>query len=158
MLYHTGGRLGLPLDDSFIYFQYARQAAQGYFLEYNTGSLPTAGASSILYMLLLIPGFWLGIEGIWIVVYALVLGFVLLGLSAQLLLLIGRRLDGQFSGWVASLLFLFCGPLLWGYFSGMEIGLFSFSILLTLYLYLIGDSKIPLAASLMVLARPEGIA
>jgi len=158
MLYHTGGHLGLPLDDSFIYFQYARQAAQGYFLEYNTGSLPSAGASSILYMLVLVPGFWLGVEGIWIVVYALALGFVLLGLSAQLLLLIGQRLDSQFSGCIASLLFLFCGPLLWGYYSGMEIGLFSFSILLTLYLYLIGDSKIPLAATLMVLARPEGIA
>ena len=29
MLWATGGRPSLPLDDSFIYFQYAREAARG---------------------------------------------------------------------------------------------------------------------------------
>ena len=158
MLYHTGGRLALPLDDSFIYFQYARQAAQGHFLEYNTGAEPTAGATSLLYTLLLVPGFWLGLDGMGIVLYALALGAGWLGLSAWLLLLLGRKLSGSFSGWVAALLLLLCGPLLWGYYSGMAIGLFSFSILLTLHLYLIGDRRAPLAAVLLVLARPEGIA
>ena len=158
MLYHTGGRLALPLDDSFIYFQYARQAAQGHFLEYNTGTEPTAGATSLLYTLLLVPGFWLGLDGMGIALYALVLGVVWLGLSAWLLLLLGRKLCGPFSGWVAALMFLLCGPLLWGYYSGMAIGLFAFAILLTLYLYLIEDRRTPLAAALLALARPEGIA
>ena len=158
MLYHTGGRLALPLDDSFIYFQYARQAAQGHFLEYNTGAEPTAGATSLLYTLLLVPGFWLGLDGMGIALYALALGAGWLGLSAWLLLLLGRRLGGSFSGWVAALMFLLCGPLLWGYYSGMAIGLFAFSILLTLYLYLTGDRRAPLAAALLALARPEGIA
>ena len=85
MLYHTGGRLALPLDDSFIYFQYARQAADGQFLQYNTGVEATAGATSILYMLLLVPGFWLGISGIGMVCCALLLGYIFLGLSACLL-------------------------------------------------------------------------
>ena len=158
MLYHTGGRLALPLDDSFIYFQYARQAAQGHFLEYNTGAEPTAGATSLLYTLLLVPGFWLGLDGMGIALYALALGAVWLGLSAWLLLLLGRRLGGSFSGWVAALMFLLCGPLLWGYYSGMAIGLFAFAILLTLYLYLAEDRRAPLAAALLALARPEGIA
>ena len=158
MLYHTGGRLALPLDDSFIYFQYARQAAQGHFLEYNTGAEPTAGATSLLYTLLLVPGFWLGLDGMGIALYALALGAVWLGLSAWLLLLLGRRLGGSFSGWVGALMFLLCGPLLWGYYSGMAIGLFAFAILLTLYLYLTGDRRAPLAAALLALARPEGIA
>ena len=158
MLYHTGGRLALPLDDSFIYFQYARQAAEGHFLEYNTGAEPTAGATSLLYTLLLVPGFWLGLEGMDMALYALALGVVWLGLSARLLLLLGRRLSGPFSGWVASLLFLACGPLVWGYYSGMAIGLFAFSILLTLYLCLAEDRRAPLAATLLALARPEGIA
>ena len=156
MLYHTGGRLALPLDDSFIYFQYARQAAQGHFLEYNTGAEPTAGATSLLYTLLLVPGFWLGLDGMGIALYALALGLVWLGLSAWLLLLLGRKLSGSFSGWVAALMFLLCGPLLWGYYSGMAIGLFACAILLTLYLYLIEDRRAPLAATLLVLARPEG--
>ena len=158
MLYHTGGRLALPLDDSFIYFQYARQAAQGHFLEYNTGAEPTAGATSLLHTLLLVPGFWLGLDGMGIALYALALGAVWLGLSAWLLLLLGRRLGGSFSGWGGALMFLLCGPLLWGYYSGMAIGLFAFSILLTLYLYLAGDRRAPLAAALLALARPEGIA
>lgn len=158
MLYHTGGRLALPLDDSFIYFQYARQAAQGHFLEYNTGAEPTAGATSLLYTLLLVPGFWLGLDGMGIALYALALGLVWLGLSAWLLLLLGRKLSGSFSGWVAALMFLLCGPLLWGYYSGMAIGLFACAILLTLYLYLTEDRRTPLAATLLVLARPEGIA
>ncbi len=158
MLYHTGGRLALPLDDSFIYFQYARQAAQGHFLEYNTGAEPTAGATSLLYTLLLVPGFWLGLDGMGIALYALALGVVWLGLSARLLLLLGRKLSGSFSGWVAALMFLLCGPLLWGYYSGMAIGLFACAILLTLYLYLTEDRRAPLAATLLVLARPEGIA
>ena len=158
MFYHTGGRLALPLDDSFIYFQYARQAAQGHFLEYNTGAEPTAGATSLLYTLLLVPGFWLGLDGMGIALYALALGLVWLGLSAWLLLLLGRKLSGPFSGWVAALMFLLCGPLLWGYYSGMAIGLFAFAILLTLYLYLTEDRRAPLAATLLALARPEGIA
>ena len=158
MLYHTGGRLALPLDDSFIYFQYARQAAQGHFLEYNTGAEPTAGATSLLYTLLLVPGFWLGLDGMGIALYALALGVVWLGLSAWLLLLLGRKLGGSFSGWVAALMFLLCGPLLWGYYSGMAIGLFACAILLTLYLYLTEDRRAPLAATLLALARPEGIA
>ncbi len=158
MLYHTGGRLALPLDDSFIYFQYARQAAQGHFLEYNTGAEPTAGATSLLYTLLLVPGFWLGLDGMGIALYALALGAVWLGLSARLLLLLGHRLGGPFSGWAAALMFLLCGPLLWGYYSGMAIGLFAYAILLTLYLYLTQDRRAPLAATLLALARPEGIA
>ena len=158
MLYHTGGRLALPLDDSFIYFQYARQAAQGHFLEYNTGAAPTAGATSLLYTLLLVPGFWLGLDGMGIVLYALALGVGWLGLSARLLLLLGRRLGGPLSGWLAALLFLLCGPLLWGYYSGMAIGLFACAILLTLYLYVAADRRAPWAAALLALARPEGIA
>lgn len=157
MLYHTGGHWALPLDDSFIYFQYARQAADGYFLQYNTGATATAGATSLLYMVLLVPGFWLGLAGMEIVGYALVMGYVLLGLSAHLLLKIGTKLAGPFSGWASSLLFMACGPLLWGYLSGMEIGLFSFSILLTFYLFLQGDRRGPYAATLMILSRPEGI-
>ena len=45
-LHHTHGHISLPLDDPFIYFQYARQAAAGYFLQYNTGEAATTGASA----------------------------------------------------------------------------------------------------------------
>ena len=104
MLYHTGGRLSLPLDDAFIYFQYARQAAAGHFLQYNIGDMPTAGATSLLYMLLLVPGFVLGLDGMTVAVYALALGCGLLGLSAHLVLALGGALAGSFGGRVSVLL------------------------------------------------------
>ena len=149
-----------PAAGRFLHLFPIRTASgpQGHFLEYNTGAEPTTGATSLLYTLLLVPGFWLGLDGMGIAQYALVLGAMWLGLSAWLLLLLGRTLSGPFSGWVAAGMFLLCGPLLWGYYSGMAIGLFACAILLTLYLYLIEDRRAPLAATLLVLARPEGIA
>ena len=76
MLYHTGGRLALPLDDSFIYFQYARQAADGQFLQYNTGVEATAGATSVY--VIVGPGFLAGYIGYW---HGLLCSFVGLHIS-----------------------------------------------------------------------------
>ena len=144
MLYHTGGRLA-PAAGRFLHLFPIRTASGPRALpRIQYRAEPTAGATSLLYTLLLVPGFWLGLDGMGIALYALVLGVVWLGLSARLLLLLGCRLGGPFSGWVAALMFLLCGPLLWGYYSGMAIGLFAFAILLTLYLYLTEDRRTPL--------------
>ncbi len=158
VLHHTNGHLSLPLDDPFIYFQYARQAADGFFLQYNTGEAATTGATSLVYMLLLLPAFWLGIDGMGIVVYAVGLGAVFLGLCGRELRLIGRQLDSAFAGDLACVLFLLCGPLLWGFLSGMEIGLFSFALLLA-FRQVICAAFWPAigAVALLVVARPEGV-
>lgn len=163
MLYHTGGQLSLPLDDSFIYFQYARQLAAGQFLHYNPEDPPTTGAASLLYVLLLVPGCWLGFQGLLLSVYAAGLGLVFLGASLWLMRRLGMALGDWDSGIAAMGLTLLCGPLLWGFFSGMEIGLFTCAILLTLYLFVReapgGDFRRTAgAAALLVLARPEGAA
>ncbi|MBM3279991.1 MAG: hypothetical protein FJY95_18240 [Candidatus Handelsmanbacteria bacterium] len=161
MLHHTRGQLSLPLDDSFIYFQYARQLAEGHFLRYNSGDPPTTGATSLLYLLLLAPGHWLGFHGMYLAVYALLLGLGCLGASLWLVRRVGVSLGDEESGKGAALLLLLCGPLLWGFFSGMEIGLFTGAVLLTLYLFIreepTGRFRLtPWAAALLVLARPEG--
>jgi len=51
----TGGELSLPLDDSFIYLQYARVIAQGHPFVYSPGNAPTTGATSLLWPFLLLP-------------------------------------------------------------------------------------------------------
>jgi hypothetical protein len=157
-LYYTQGHLSLPLDDPFIYFQYARQAASGHFLQYNTGDPATTGATSLLYMLLLVPPFWLGVDGVAIVVYALFWGGIVLGLCGRELRILGRLLGSPFAGELACALFFLCGPLLWGFLSGMEIGLFSFAILFALRQVIEkGGSRLVAAAILLALARPEGV-
>ncbi|NNE44707.1 MAG: hypothetical protein HKN12_10890, partial [Gemmatimonadetes bacterium] len=63
MLVATGGRPSLPLDDSFIYFQYARQAAAGEFFSYHPGDAATTGSTSVPWMLILALGALLGMNG-----------------------------------------------------------------------------------------------
>ena len=162
MYFCTDGTLSLPLDDSYIYFQYARQVAEGHFLRYNTGDSPTTGATSLLYLALLVPGCWLGFYGSGMVVYALVLGFVSLLASLWLMRRLGALLGDGTSGTAAALLLLLCGPLLWGYFSGMEIGLFACLILLVIYQFsresASGRFRYTVwAAAALTLARPEGV-
>ncbi|NNF06258.1 MAG: hypothetical protein HKN21_05825, partial [Candidatus Eisenbacteria bacterium] len=52
---NTQGEFTPPLDDTYIYLQYARSASQGAPLEYQIGESPTRGATSLLYPFLLAP-------------------------------------------------------------------------------------------------------
>ncbi len=49
MLYFTDGHLSPPLDDTYIYFQYARQIAHGKVFIYFDGDPATSGSTSFLY-------------------------------------------------------------------------------------------------------------
>src|SRR5215475_3677802 len=53
----------MPLDDTYIHFQYARVLAEGHPLQYNPGQPPTSGATSLLYPLVLAVGYVLGFQG-----------------------------------------------------------------------------------------------
>jgi len=48
----TGGQLGVPLDDAWIHYQFARNLAQGQGFSYNPGE-PTPGSTSPLWTLML---------------------------------------------------------------------------------------------------------
>ncbi len=129
----AGVWLSAPLDDTFIHFQYAKQLARGHVLQYNDGDAPSTGATSLLYLFLLAPGWLVGFRGVlllawgWLVAAGLHLagGLALFGLVQRLT---GRR--GL--AWTGLLAFLLCGPVLWGAYSQMEVGLFSALVLLTL--------------------------
>ncbi|HRU39699.1 MAG TPA: hypothetical protein P5511_07460, partial [Candidatus Goldiibacteriota bacterium] len=55
MLVFTKFRLSAPLDDAFIYFQYARKLSMGRFFEYVAGEGYSSGATSFLYAFILAP-------------------------------------------------------------------------------------------------------
>jgi len=132
----TGGDLSLPLDDSFIYLQYSRAAAQGHPFVYTPGNAPTTGATSLWYPFLLLPPHLLRLSPDVCIAWALALGVLGYVVSALLLAGLGRRLGGLLAGAIALVWFLVSPHLLWGYWSGMEIALYATVVLATLTAYL----------------------
>ncbi|HKW50839.1 MAG TPA: hypothetical protein VJQ53_03825 [Candidatus Eisenbacteria bacterium] len=132
----TGGELSLPLDDSFIYLQYSRAIAQGHPFVYTSGNAPTTGATSLWYPLLLLPPHLLRLAPSFCVAWSIALGVAAYVLSALLLAQLGGRLGGPVGGGLALVLFLASPYLLWGYLSGMEIGLYATVLLGALMVYL----------------------
>ncbi len=118
--YRSAGRLGFPMDDPYIHFQYARSLATGHGLDFNPGE-PSPGATSPL---------WVGIlalahaGGAPLEPAALVLGTLFAGISAVLVLelacLLGLAWPLALGGGLACAL---SGRLVWASLSGMEITL-----------------------------------
>jgi hypothetical protein len=132
----TGGGICLPLDDSFIYLQYAQAIAEGHPFLYTPGNAPTTGATSLLYPFLLAPPHLLHLPADACIAWALALGLAGYVLSALLMAKIGARLGGTVGGALALLLFLMSPHLLWGYLSGMEIFLYGTVLLASFRAYL----------------------
>lgn len=157
-LYTFSGRLGLPLDDSWIHLQFARQIAAGEGLAYNSGQW-VAGSSAPLWTALVAVVFALGMPPLW--------GVKLLGtacflatvhatgrLAAELGLSRGLRR-------LAAVLVATTHWLAWAGLAGMEIHLFTALALWGLVLHLRERAAGSAGASLPVLAlaclaRPEG--
>ena len=57
------GGPAVPLDDSYIHFQYARSIVELHPFRYTPGAAPTPGATSLLWPLLLAPFYALGLHG-----------------------------------------------------------------------------------------------
>jgi hypothetical protein len=158
----THGGLAPPVDDSFIYFQYSRMIASGYPFSYAPGAPPTTGATGFLYPFLLAPGFLIGLNGSSIIVYAYVLNAFFLIAAAVLVYFLARRLTNRYLATLAALLVVIPGPILWGFFSLLEIGLLAVVLLLVAYLFVQElQQTLPwktlIAASLLPLCRPEGV-
>jgi hypothetical protein len=157
----TGGGISLPLDDSFIYLQYARALAEGHPFVYTPGNKPTTGATSLAYPLLLAPSHLLHLSPELSIAWALALGVLGYVLSALLLVRLGARLGGWVGGVLAPVLFLASPYLMWGYWSGMEVALYATVLLVSVHVYLSerGEGRFPsLRWWLFALAasRPEG--
>jgi hypothetical protein len=122
----TSGALGpwsAPLDDVFIHFDFARQAARGHPFEWSPGAGYSSGGTSLLYPFVLVPGFWLGLRGLNLMVWAAVIACVCV-FGALLAL---RRLFTELPRATSYLLppvLLSVGALDWSLWSGMEVALF----------------------------------
>lgn len=154
------GGLGLPLDDSYIHLQFARNLARGAGLSYNPGELVTASTAplwtALLSLLFLLPGnplAWTQLLGV-----ALHLGAVDASRRFARELGLGPGLAA-----LAALLTLATYWLVWSSLAGMEVPLFTLLSLWGMILHLRErrrPQRPPLALgvlALAALARPEGL-
>ena len=152
--------MGLPLDDSWIHLQYARNLAEGNGLSFRQGRL-VPGSTAPLWTALVSIAFLLpGPVLLWI--KAMGIGFYLAGADATIRL--SRELGvGSWLAALAGLLFLLTDAMVWSALSGMEIGLFVLLALWGTILHLRerqSGSVAPLSLILLAvssLARPEGL-
>jgi hypothetical protein len=152
----------MPLDDTYIHFQYARALAEGYPFRYNPDQPPTSGATSLLYPLLLAVGYRIGFRGEPLSWWALLIGVLCWFGSAWLVYRIGSRdgsLPAHWIGLAVAVAFALTGSLGWAFMSGMETGLMVFATLLTLW-YMVNEDRrgALIAGALVTLVRPEGLA
>ncbi len=159
-LHALDGRLGLPLDDSWIHLAFARNLAAGDGWGVRPGE-PVAGSTAPLWTLAVTLGVLLPVSDLlWMQLLGIALhaGGALLTWILALRLGLSRGLAG-----LAVLLTVATGWLAWGALSGLEIPLFVFLSLAGVVLHLgeRSDSRrAPLSLpvlGLSVLARPEGL-
>lgn len=158
----SSGEPVLPLDDAYIHLQYAWQAAHGQFLQYNPGEMPTTGATSLLYMILLALVFWAGISKETMPTIVLALGVSLFILSSVLITQLARHLakrigiNEKFFALISAGLFAGSGWMAWGFLSGMETGLLIALVIALLWAYITRRTKLALLlGGLAALTRPE---
>lgn len=150
----AGEGLAVPLDDSAIYFQYARQALHGEWLRYSPGAELSTGVTSPLYFVLLTGLMGLGASG---PVAAWLLGAAALLLGLVAMDGISRRLFPALPPWWAPLLLLGQGAWVAWSFNGMETG-WLMSLSLCAVLTALSERRALFLASIAALAftRPEG--
>ncbi len=153
----SDGTLLMPLDDTYIHFQYARQMAHGDFYRYNPGDDPTSGATSLLYVPLLAAGYRIGFTGLSLAYWAVGIGALALLASGWLIYLMIRDAAARTSlpqsarrliAVTMMLSFAISGPLDWASLSGMETALFVCMVLLALYAYTVFQKRARQAAPL----------
>jgi len=112
------GTVGFPLDDGWIHQTYARNLARGDGWTYVPGQ-PSAGATAPLWVLLLVPGYWLGATA---VCWVLLLGLLQIWGLAWLAYRSWPSLSSHGGWWLlgAGLVIGLEWHLLWAALSGME--------------------------------------
>jgi hypothetical protein len=154
------GGLGLPLDDSWIHLQFARNLAHGLGLSFNPGELVTGSTAplwtALLALLFPLPGN--------VILWTKLLGILLYlaGIDATWRLARELGLERGLAALAAGLT-LATSWLVWSALSGMEIPLFILLSLWGMILHLRERARAyrpPLSFAVLavaILARPEGL-
>ncbi|HXO40952.1 MAG TPA: hypothetical protein VN999_05850, partial [Thermoanaerobaculia bacterium] len=120
-LWQLDGRLGWPLDDSWIHLQFARNLAAGRGLAYNSGELVTGSTAPLWTALLALLAYLPGSPLAW----AQLAGALLYVASIDATWRLARELDlAPGLAALAAGLTLGTGWMVWSALSGMEIPLF----------------------------------
>jgi hypothetical protein len=154
------GKLIAPLDDVYIHLQYGRQLGLGHFFQFNTGDDISAGASSLLYALVLGAAYAIGFHGTFFLAFAVGFGVLCFALTAALVTVLGRKLVSRAVGVWAGVLVAVSGPLAWGSASGMEVGLVMLLVVATLLAFVHEQPRFrwtPVLGALLALVRTEGL-
>jgi hypothetical protein len=161
VLVHTD-RMGLPLDDSYIYLTYAKQFGRAHPFTYFSGGGYSAGSTSALWPMVLAPFWTLGARGhafVWVSYLAGGAMFVLAGLGV---LRFVRRVAGCAPvGAACAAMALSIGAFAFGALSGMEVGLASALLVAMLVLLVDQHASDPPSRMLALvlaatsLSRPE---
>lgn len=162
LLSATGGRFVPAITDLYVVCQYAKAMAEGHPFQYNAGDPASSGATSLLHTLLLAGAHGVGFRGEGLIAFAVALGASLYVASVLLARRLGERLAGPREGALAGALVALGGPVVWGFLYGSDIALFLFLSLLLFGGVVVAASGGPVApavvaASLLALARPEGL-
>lgn len=152
------GTFLMPLDDTYIHFQYAKQLALGQPFVYNPGQPATSGATSLLYPFVLAAGYLLGFQDLNLGPWAMIVGTLALLGSMALIYRLAEVYDAPAGlAVLAALSFALTGAVAWHFMSGMETGLMILLTLATLYTVITGRLWWFVGcASALTLMRPEG--
>jgi hypothetical protein len=158
--YHfTQGQGGVPLDDSWIHFQFARNIARSDGFAFNPGQ-PTAGSTAPLWTLLLAGVYFAG--GRFPLAGQILSAACFLGLLVAAHAL-ARRLTGRrWAAWLGGAIVALNGRMVWAGLSALETCLFAALSLLALNAHLtdLAENRYRLRTAtlfgLAALTRPEG--
>jgi len=117
----SGGIPSVPLDDSYIHFQFARSFADGHPFVYSPGTPAVAGATSLLWPALLALPWLLGAHGSALIPWAWGFGFAALGLLAYEAARAAEELVEPELAWFAGVTVLAFSANTWFAASGMEV-------------------------------------
>ncbi len=113
-------RPAVPLDDSFIHFQFARRIAEGHPFTFGDGGGFSSGATSFAWPMLIAPFHLLGARELAVIWVAWVLGTLFHAATAVETTRLATPLVGRAAGLGAGAMSALFGAFAWFAWSGME--------------------------------------
>jgi len=114
------GHPAVPLDDSFIHFQFAKNLAAGHFFSYVPSEGFTAGATSFVWPAMLAPFYLVGFRDLSIIWVAWIFGFLAHAAVIVETVRLAARLTGRPVALGAGAMSALFGGFVWFAASGME--------------------------------------